>query len=108
MCNIVQHPLHHGTFKPPSYVTAEWTGQPNQIVIADLNGDGNADLAITDWWENSVYLFAGNGDGTFGPQVQAGGRGARAGCSALTCMDRPNPVFGICSWSIFCRNGTIP
>lgn len=56
-----------GTFQAPSYVQDIWAGQPNQIHAADLNGDGKTDLAITDWWQNSVYLFAGNGDGTFGP-----------------------------------------
>jgi hypothetical protein len=67
-----------GTFKQPSFVEADWSIQPNQIIATDLNGDGKIDLAVTDWDQNSLYLFAGNGDGTFGPQVQVGG-GAGAG-----------------------------
>jgi hypothetical protein len=33
------------------------------IVTADFNGDGNADLAVS--YNNVVYIFLGNGDGTF-------------------------------------------
>lgn len=97
-----------GTFKPPSYVTAQWTGQPNQIVIADLNGDGNADLAITDWWENSVYLFAGNGDGTFGPQVQVGGPWGPGRLFSANLRGQTKPGFRDLFMVDFLPNGYYP
>jgi len=37
-----------------------------EIASADLNGDGNADLVVTDE-VRSAYVALGNGDGTFGP-----------------------------------------
>jgi len=61
-----------GSFKPLP-VEAAATMKPNQVIAADLNGDGKLDLAVTDWDQNSVYLFAGNGDGAFGPPTEIGG-----------------------------------
>ncbi|HWF46592.1 MAG TPA: VCBS repeat-containing protein [Bryobacteraceae bacterium] len=37
------------------------------IVVADFNGDGKLDVAVTDSLANDVYTLLGNGDGTFGP-----------------------------------------
>jgi hypothetical protein len=39
------------------------------IASADLNGDGNADLVVTDGI-NSAYVSFGNGDGTFAPATR--------------------------------------
>ena len=36
------------------------------IAIADFNGDGKLDLAVTDSSDNAVIILLGNGDGTFG------------------------------------------
>jgi hypothetical protein len=33
--------------------------------VADLNGDGKADLAVTNAYGGSVSVFLGNGNGTF-------------------------------------------
>ena len=41
---------------------------PVGIVAADFNGDGIADLAITNHVDNTVSVLLGNGDGTFRPQ----------------------------------------
>jgi hypothetical protein len=39
---------------------------PGGIVVGDFNGDGNKDLAITgDKGQGRVFVFLGNGDGTF-------------------------------------------
>jgi hypothetical protein len=33
--------------------------------VGDFNGDGNLDMAITDFASNEVFILLGNGDGTF-------------------------------------------
>jgi len=38
---------------------------PTAAVAADFNGDGNMDLAISNGGDSTVYVFLGNGDGTF-------------------------------------------
>ncbi len=49
------------------------------IVIADFNGDGKLDVAVTDSSTNDVYILLGNGDGTFGsPGTVAVGNGPDA------------------------------
>jgi hypothetical protein len=51
-----------GTFKS---ATAHQTGiSPIGMVLADLNGDGNLDVAVTGF-TSTVTILAGNGDGTF-------------------------------------------
>ena len=42
---------------------------PSSVVVADLNGDGNADLVIANRGDNSVSVLLGNGDGTFQGQT---------------------------------------
>ncbi len=53
---------------------------PSSVATADLNGDGNNDLVITDYANSSngdkggVYIMLGNGDGTFqAPVLYAAG-----------------------------------
>ncbi len=38
---------------------------PASLVVADLDGDGNADLAVANFLSNTVTVCAGAGDGTF-------------------------------------------
>jgi hypothetical protein len=51
----------NGTFRPANSFVIEGAAQ---VASADLNGDGNADLVVTDDLE-SAYIVLGNGDGTF-------------------------------------------
>jgi hypothetical protein len=46
------------------------TGNQGSVVVADFNGDGNADMAVADGSLDQVWIFLGNGDGTFrGPSA---------------------------------------
>jgi len=38
---------------------------PTSVAVGDFNGDGKLDLAVTDYGNNTVSIFSGNGDGTF-------------------------------------------
>ena len=53
-----------GTFAAPvNYGTA--LSSAIGVVVADFNGDGKPDIAVTDQATNTVLLLAGQGDGTF-------------------------------------------
>lgn len=42
----------------------DWAASPTSLVVQDVNGDGKLDIvALTQY--NGVYIFIGNGDGTF-------------------------------------------
>jgi FG-GAP-like repeat len=56
------------TFTPHSYGSAS---QPTDIFVADLNGDGKADIVTTEFDSNSVNVFLNHGDGTFTDQGSA-------------------------------------
>jgi FG-GAP-like repeat len=38
---------------------------PTAVVSGDFNGDGKLDLAISNGGDNTIYVYLGNGDGTF-------------------------------------------
>lgn len=43
---------------------------PTAVVQGDFNGDGKMDLAISNGGDDTIYVYLGNGDGTFGvPEV---------------------------------------
>jgi FG-GAP-like repeat len=46
---------------------------PRQLVIGDLNGDGNLDVAVESYSGNFVGIFLGKGDGTLGHMQQMPG-----------------------------------
>jgi hypothetical protein len=58
-----------GTFTQAggSPVSAGIGSFPFFIAVADLNNDGNADLAVVNGRDNTVTFLEGNGDGTFAP-----------------------------------------
>jgi hypothetical protein len=52
-----------GTFQAPVVYGAGSLNSIDQVSVADMNGDGNLDMVVTD--EESVSILLGNGDGTF-------------------------------------------
>lgn len=56
-----------GTFTPASGSPISLGQNLSVILVADFNGDGKLDIAVTDSSANEVYILLGNGDGTFGP-----------------------------------------
>lgn len=51
----------------PTTSTISVSGSLTGVVAADLNHDGNLDLAISDNTNNNVHVLTGNGAGTFTP-----------------------------------------
>jgi len=45
---------------------------PSSVFVADLDGDGDPDLAVTNEYSNSVSILKNNGDGTFNSSVDYG------------------------------------
>jgi hypothetical protein len=52
-----------GTFKDPTSFPVGV--DPASVAVADLLGNGNADLIVTNRFSNTVSILLGNGDGTF-------------------------------------------
>jgi FG-GAP-like repeat/Abnormal spindle-like microcephaly-assoc'd, ASPM-SPD-2-Hydin len=57
----------NGTFQTPVYYSAGFG--PRSIAVADLNHDGNLDLAVSGGLDPVISILFGNGDGTFQPAV---------------------------------------
>ena len=53
------------TFSPPVNYPAGFN--PQQVITADFNGDGNADLAAPNAISNTISVNLGDGTGNFGP-----------------------------------------
>jgi hypothetical protein len=90
-----------GTFQPAVSYDAGAVGA-GSVAVADLNGDGKPDLAVTTNWNEvfgSVGVLLGNGDGTFQPAVihQAFGYAIGAGSVAIADLNgdgNPDMVVG--------------
>jgi hypothetical protein len=57
----------YGAFQPPlTYDSAgAQTNLDYSVTVADVNGDGNADLLVANSGDDTVGVLLGNGDGTF-------------------------------------------
>lgn len=53
------------TFKQASGSPITVGAQPSALVTGDFNADGNQDFIVTNFADNTVSMFFGNGDGTF-------------------------------------------
>ena len=54
-----------GTFKAANGSPVQVGGFPFFLAVADFNGDGSADVAVTNADDSTVSVLLGNGDGTF-------------------------------------------
>jgi hypothetical protein len=65
--NDVQILLSNGddTFKEATGSPITVGQQPSSIVVGDFNADGIQDFVVTNFKDNTLSLFLGNGDGTF-------------------------------------------
>jgi hypothetical protein len=63
--------IGNGTFQPPQFIQEPDIRIPQYQAIADFNGDGRLDLALSlGFGLNGLFeIRNGNGDGTFGPLV---------------------------------------
>ncbi len=57
----------HGMFPGEMFPVGE---NPDDMVLADFNGDGNPDVATTDRVANEIAVLLGHGDGTFAEAVR--------------------------------------
>ena len=60
---------------------------PSNIRVADMNNDGKLDLVITNYVNDSISVFPGNGDGTFGTKVTTSSGTTNANISDLSIAD---------------------
>lgn len=75
-----------GTFAAPATVIAH--DCPYDYAIADLNGDGIADLAVTNSCSGDVSVHLGTGGGSFAPAVlYQTGHGQVSGTGAIVATD---------------------
>ena len=60
-----------GTFRTPHIITEPEVRIPHYQAVADYNGDGSQDLAISLGWgfQGMIEILKGNGNGTFQPLV---------------------------------------
>jgi len=78
-------------------------GDFRTVAVADVNADERPDVAVTNFWTNSVGVLLGNGDGTFRPAVTYSPGGANPTAIAIADVSgdgHPDLVVGIKSGGV--------
>lgn len=75
--------LLSGTVRFSGEVTFPTGSDPNTVITADINGDGRADLVVTNYYSNTVGVLLGNGNGTFKPEQESSVNHYPTGVSAM-------------------------
>ncbi|HEY2352334.1 MAG TPA: FG-GAP-like repeat-containing protein [Candidatus Acidoferrum sp.] len=65
--NVDANDVPNGTFTEAPGSPIAVGKNPSSIMVADFNGDGILDFAVTNEADNSISVFRGAGDGTFTP-----------------------------------------
>ena len=65
--NVDANGVPNGTFSEAPGSPIAVGANPSSIIVADFNGDGIQDFAVTNQADNSISVFRGVGDGTFTP-----------------------------------------
>jgi hypothetical protein len=60
----LQHPSNSLAFAPIASISSGGT-KPGSVVLADFNGDGKLDIAVSNFTSNTISVFLNKGDGTF-------------------------------------------
>lgn len=99
------HTVGAGTFADPYSLTAGTN--PMSSAVADFNGDGAGDIAVSNYGSASLNIFLGNGDGTFKATATYGGTTATHTYAADIDNDgNMDIISGSASWnSIYLGNG---
>ena len=72
---------------------------PWSVATGDLNGDGQADLLVTNYGANTVSVLIGNGTGSFAPPVDYN-TGLNPVSVAIDYLNLDSwPDFVVCNWS---------
>jgi hypothetical protein len=85
--------LGHGSFGAPTVYQAGVQAGP--VALADMNGDGAADIVVSNRGSGSVSVLLGNGDGTFQNQLAFPTVGGSAGFRVADLNGDKHPDLAI-------------
>jgi hypothetical protein len=102
----------NGTFQAVMNYDSGGEG-PRSVSVADVSGDGKADIVVANYDSDSVGVLLGNGDGTFQPAVSYVLIGFDIAVDFVAIADvngdgKPDLVVTeVCFSSIYCTNGLV-
>jgi hypothetical protein len=100
----------NGSFQPVVEY-ASGGDQASSVTLADLNGDGRLDLAVTNYLSGNVSILLGHGNGTFQPAVSYSSGAALASAVLVGDFNHDNlldlAVANVCNDINDCTNGVV-